>query len=81
MGPEDRRTLHRLLVLLCDVDAEPAARVEAADALLREVYAERKKIDALTARTLRVALQRALIDTRADLLKAQRRRRPTEGIA
>jgi hypothetical protein len=78
---EEPRDLHRLLVVLYDVDAEPAARVEAAGLLLRAIAKQRTTIDALTRRSFQVAIARALRDTRADLIRAQKARRITEGHA
>lgn len=78
---DDPRDLHRFLVVLYDVDAEPAARVECANLLIRAIAKQRNLIDALTRRSFQVAIARALKDTRADLIRAQKARKQTEGHA
>lgn len=72
---EEPRDLHRLLVVLYDVDAEPAARAEAATLLIRAISQRRAAIDSHTRLSMRAALNRALRDARADLARAQVSRR------
>jgi len=81
--PRDRdlhRLCHQMIVVLFDPDAEPAVRVEAADFLLRNVVKEKRKIDEHTRQSIRAGLARALTATRAELIRAQRRK-VTEGHA
>jgi hypothetical protein len=74
--PPDKRQLHQLLVIALDVDADPAARVEAADVVIKSIYAVRRSIDKTTAKTLKAMLNRAMNETRAELKKAQTKRTP-----